>query len=100
MYSKLSPKSAAFTTAIILSVFMFLTGLMNILTGYADKLMEVLSSYYPTFLSMEPAAGFTSGNVRSLVLMIFLGFIDGLIIGAVWAVLYNLMLGKFGSKKS
>jgi len=52
----------------------------------------VISSYYPTFLSMEPAAGFTSPNIRSLAIMVFLGFVDGLIIGSVWAVLYNLMV--------
>ncbi len=92
MYQKISPKAAALATGVMFSIFLFLTGLMNILVGYADKMMEVISSYYPTFLSMEPAAGFTSPNIRSLAIMVFLGFVDGLIIGSVWAVLYNLMV--------
>jgi len=81
---KLSVRSYAFTCAIILGVGIFLlTWWLIILYGSTGDTI-ILSTFYPGY------------NVTPLGSLIGLGYgiVDGLIIGAVFAWLYNLLLPK------
>jgi hypothetical protein len=81
---KLSVRSFAFTCAIIMGVGIFLlTWWLIILYGSSGDTI-VLSTFYPGY------------NVTPLGSLIGLGYgiVDGLVIGAVFAWLYNGLLPK------
>jgi hypothetical protein len=81
---KLSVRSFAFTCAIILGVGIFLlTWWLIILYGTTGDTI-VLSTFYP---------GYYVSPLGSLIGLGY-GIVDGLIIGAVFAWLYNLLLPK------
>ena len=81
---KLSVRSFAFTCAIILGVGIFLlTWWLIILYGSSGDTI-VLSTFYP---------GYKVSALGSLIGLGY-GIVDGLIIGAVFAWLYNALVPK------
>jgi len=87
---KLSVKGLALTTAIVWGGCILLTGTLNqIWAGYGVAFLDMARSIYPGYQAMS---GFTGVIVGTLY-----GVVDGLIGGAVFAWLYNMLSGSTGS---
>jgi hypothetical protein len=66
---------------------MFATGLLNILwSGYGGRLLEAMSSVYPGY---HP-----DGSIGQLLLGAAYGCVDGAILGALIAWIYNRVSGS------
>ncbi len=84
-------KAAAITVGLVWGVLgMFATGLGNLLApGYGQGLLDVMASVFPGY-----AATPTVGQVLIGTLY---GLLDGVVVGAVFAWLYNTIAPRFSS---
>jgi hypothetical protein len=80
---KLNVKAMALTSGLLWGVLaMFLTGLANLLwDGYGQDFLDVMASLYPGY---NATASFGQMIVGTLY-----GLLDGAVVGAVFAWLYN-----------
>jgi hypothetical protein len=75
--------AAAFCWALALAV----VGVLNILfPGYGAEYLKIIASVYPWYKA--------TGAVEDLIYGIVTAFVDGLICGLIFALLYNLFAGK------
>jgi len=90
---KLNVIAAALTTALIWGVgVMFLVGLANLLwPGYAREFLALMASIYPGYKA-TPCFG-------QVLIGAGYGLVDGLVGGAVFAWLYNVLAAKCGAKQ-
>ncbi len=82
---KLNVKAFALTAAIVCGVGLFLLTWWVILFEGANEAQTVIGLVY---------RGYNISPVGSLIGLIW-GFVDGLVGGAVFAWLYNLLVGRF-----
>jgi hypothetical protein len=82
---KLRPLALGVGLGVVWGVSLFLTTWVSYFTGYADLFLKTMAgSIYPGY-SISPAGSF---------LGLIYGFLDGLIGGAVVALIYNKVTGK------
>jgi hypothetical protein len=84
----LNVKAVAIALGLVWGVLaMFLTGLVNnlIWPGYGQGFLEVMASVYPGYKA--------SGGLGDVLVGTLYGFVDGAVIGAVYAWLYNRFAG-------
>jgi hypothetical protein len=82
---RLSVKSLAITAGIVWGGVIFLTGIASIISpGYGTAMLELVASLYP---------GYHVGGVGSVFIGTLYAVLDGVIIGAVFAWLYNKIAG-------
>ena len=88
---KLNVKAAALTVGVLWGVLgMFLTGLGNLLVpGYGQALLDVMASIYPGYAATP--------GVGQVIIGTLYGCLDGAVVGAVFAWLYNTIVSRFGS---
>ena len=88
---RINVKAAALTVSVVWGVLgMFATGVGNLIVpGYGQALLDVMASVYPGY-----AATPTVGQV---IVGTLYGLLDGAIVGAVFAWLYNILAPRFGS---
>ena len=78
---KLSVKSLAITGAIVWGAALFLTGIAHLIwPGYGTALLELADSLYP---------GYHVGGFGSVIIGTLYAILDGAVVGAVFAWLYN-----------
>ena len=83
---KLSVKGLAFTAAIIWGAALLIMGGANMMfPGYATSFLEVMGSVYPGY---HPSTGISSVIIGSMY-----GIVDAGIGGAIFAWLYNFIVG-------
>ncbi len=88
---RINIKAAALTVGLVWGVLgMFVTGVGNLLVpGYGQGLLDVMASVYPGY-----AATPTIGQVLIGTLY---GLLDGVVVGAVFAWVYNTVAPRFSS---
>lgn len=79
---KLSPKALGLACGIFWGFTLLALTLLAVYTGYAKHLVDLFVGIYP-YYTVTPA-----GSVAGLIW----GFVDGLIVGVVFAWLYNLFV--------
>ncbi len=78
---KLSVKALAITAGVVWGASVLLVGIGNLIwPGYGQALLELASSLYP---------GYTIGGFGSVIVATLYALLDGAIVGAVFAWLYN-----------
>ena len=89
---KLDIKTTAVTLGLVWGVLgMLLTGLGNLLwPGYGQAMLDVMASVYPGY-NATPSIG-------QVIIGTLYGVLDGAVVGAVFAWLYNTCAAKFGSR--
>ena len=85
---RINVKAAALTAGLVWGVLaMFVTGVGNLLVpGYGQALLDVMASVYPGY-----AATPTVGQV---IIGTLYGLLDGAVVGAVFAWLYNALASR------
>jgi len=82
---KLKVINSGLALGMIFGVLVFLITLVNLITGwYAEDYIFMLSSFWVVYPGAQV-------NFLSCLLGGFLGFVDGFVIGAVFAWIYNLI---------
>ncbi len=80
---KLSPKAMALTLGILLGGSIFLVGLAALLSPeYGEDFLEVFVDLYPGFSE--------DGGFLNVLIGTAWGFVDGLVLGFLFAWFYNL----------
>lgn len=83
---RLSSKALALSFGIIWGAAVFLVGIGHLIwPGYGTAMLELAASIYP---------GYSVGGFGSVIVGTLYAFVDGAIGGAVFAWLYNVMLGR------
>ncbi len=87
---KLDVKVTAATLGLVWGVLgMLLTGLGNLIwPGYGQALLDVMASVYPGY-DAAPSMG-------QVIIGTLYGVLDGVVVGAVFAWLYNVCTARFG----
>ncbi len=82
------------TLALIWGVLgMFLTGLANLIwPGYGQALLYVMASVYPGYQGTP--------SVGQVIIGTLYGLLDGAVVGAVFAWLYNTCSARLGGARS
>lgn len=89
---KLSVKGFALTVGIVWGGSILMIGILNLMwPGYGVTLLDLARSIYPGYAAMSGFVGVIVGTCY--------GFVDGLVGGAIFAWLYN-MLGGSGAKST
>jgi len=87
---RLSVKALSATTAILAGSALLLIGLGNVgLSGYGTAALEVAASIYPGYHG--------PGGIGSVVVVTLYATLDGAILGALIAWLYNLFAREGGA---
>jgi len=87
---RLSVKALSATTAILAGSALLLIGLGNVgLSGYGTAALEVAASIYPGYHG--------PGGIGSVVVVTLYATLDGAILGALIAWLYNLFARERGA---
>ncbi len=88
---RLDIRATAVTLALLWGVLaMFLTGLGNLIwPGYGQALLDVMASVYPGYQA-TPSFG-------QVLIGTLYGLLDGAVVGAVVAWLYNTCAARFGA---
>ena len=88
----LNVRAAALTVGLVWGVLaMFLTGVGNLLVpGYGQALLDVMASIYPGYTATP--------SVGQVIIGTLYGVLDGAIVGAAFAWLYNTCAARFGSR--
>lgn len=87
---KLSVSAFAFTAAIVGAAAMLVTAVIAMLTpSWGEPMMAQLGVVAP---------GVTGANFRSLLLVVFYAAVDGIVLGALFAWLYNRLAASFGDR--
>ena len=82
---KLSVKSLAITAGIVWGGVIFLTGIASLISpGYGTAMLELAASLYP---------GYQVGSIGSVFVGTLYAILDGVIVGAIFAWLYNWIAG-------
>ena len=83
-------KAAALTVGLVWAgLGMFVTGVGNLLIpGYGQALLDVMASVYPGYTATPTVAQVIIGTLY--------GLLDGAIVGAVFAWLYNTIAPRVG----
>ena len=91
---KLDVKTTAVTLALIWGLLgMFVTGLANLIwPGYGQALLYVMASLYPGYQGTP--------SVGQVIIGTLYGLLDGAVVGAVFAWLYNTCSARFGGTRS
>jgi len=76
---RLNVKAFALTTAILSGAGSFLLTLLSVLTGFAREFFDIIAPFHPGY----------SHTFLGALISTFWMFIYGLIIGAVFSLLYN-----------
>ena len=89
---KLDVKTTAVALGLVWGVLgMLLTGLGNLIwPGYGQALLDVMASVYPG-CDAAPSIG-------QVIIGTLYGVLDGIVVGAVFAWLYNVCAARFGSQ--
>jgi hypothetical protein len=86
---KLSVRGLMLATGFGWALAIAVVGVLNILfPGYAVDYLKIVSSLYPWYKATQP------GTTSDLIIGVVAAFIDGLICGLIFALLYNLFTGK------
>ena len=84
---KLSVKGLMFALAFGWALVIAVVGVLNILfPGYAAEYLKIVSGLYPWYKA--------NGTPVDLIYGIVTAFVDGLVCGLIFALLYNLFTGK------
>jgi hypothetical protein len=84
---KLSIKAFTLTCAILWGASVFIIGIANLISsGYGTMFLQLMASIYPGY-DASPTFG-------SVIVGTLYALLDGAIAGLVFALLYNLFLGK------
>jgi hypothetical protein len=75
----------ALTVGILWAAVFFLMALFNQWSGYGTEFLVFMDSLYP---------GYAPGGFGSVIVGTLYAVVDGLIVGAIFAWLYNRLLGK------
>ena len=88
---RINIKAAALTVSLVWGLLgMFVTGVGNLLVpGYGQGLLDVMASVYPGYTA-TPSFG-------QVIIGTFYGLLDGAVVGAVFAWLYNTIAARLGS---
>ncbi len=88
---RLDIRATAVTLALLWGVLaMFLTGLANLIwPGYGQALLDVMASVYPGYQATP--------SVGQVLIGTLYGLLDGAVVGAVVAWLYNTGAARFGA---
>lgn len=79
-------RTFALTVAILWAVCFFLMGLANLMwPGYGTEFLGLMDSVYP---------GYEPGGFGSVIVGTLYAVVDGAICGAIFAWLYNRLLGQ------
>ena len=83
--------AAALTVSLVWGLLgMFVTGVGNLLVpGYGQGVLDVMASVYPGYAATP--------GVGQVIIGTFYGLLDGAIVGAVFAWLYNTLAARLGS---
>ena len=83
--------AAALTVSLVWGLLgMFVTGVGNLLVpGYGQGVLDVMASVYPGYAATP--------SVGQVIIGTFYGLLDGAIVGAVFAWLYNTLAARLGS---
>ena len=82
---KLSVKALALSAGILWGAAVFLVGIGHLIwPGYGTAMLELAASVYP---------GYSVGGFGSVIIGTLYAMVDGAIAGAVFAWLYNALLG-------
>ena len=89
---RLDVKTTAVTLGLVWGVLgMLLTGLGNLIwPGYGQALLDLMASVYPGY-EAAPRLG-------QVIIGTLYGVLDGVVVGAVFAWLYNVCAARFGSQ--
>ena len=84
-------KAAALTVSLVWGLLgMFVTAVGNLLVlGYGQGLLDVMASVYPGYTATP--------SVGQVIIGTLYGMLDGAIVGAVIAWLYNTIAARLGS---
>ena len=83
---KLSIKAMAITSAILWGAAVFLTALLNrFFPHYGEAFLQMVASIYP---------GYTVGGMKMGIVGTLYAALDGAVVGALFAWLYNMVAGK------
>lgn len=89
---KLSVKAFSITVAVMFGLAVFLTALLNrFFPGYGDGFLNMMSSIYP---------GFHPGGMKAGLVGTAYALVDGAVVGAIAAWVYNFALGKVEAGKA
>lgn len=101
---RINLKSFALSLAIVAASLTFIMTIWYSITGYAAPVISLLSSVYAklTPMSYDPLARTIKEsslihNLGPIALLTIFSFVDGMILGTLFAFLYNLLLP--GKKK-
>lgn len=87
---QLSLRSLALTSAIVWGGSILLTGLINLaVPGYGRVFLELCASLYPGYE--------LSGTLGSVLVGTGYGLVDGAVIGAIFAWIYNRVTASVGT---
>ena len=88
---RISIKAAALTVSLVWGLLgMFVTAVGNLLVpGYGQGLLDMMASVYPGYTA-TPSFG-------QVIIGTLYGMLDGAIVGAVFAWLYNTIAARLGS---
>jgi hypothetical protein len=87
---RLNVKALAITGGVLWAACAFLVGSANLIwSGYGNAMLDLVASVYPGY---HGPAGF-----GSVIVVTMYAAIDGLVCGAVFAWLYNTVLGRGAS---
>ena len=82
---KLSVKGLALAVGVIWGGAIFLVGIGNLIGGYGQLFLEVISSIYPGYKA--------TASFGQVIIVTLYALLDGVIGGAVLAWLYNFFAG-------
>ena len=87
---RINMKAAALTVSLVWGLLgMFVTAAGNLLVpGYGQGLLDVMASVYPGYTA-APSFG-------QVIIGTLYGMLDGAIVGAAFAWLYNAIAGRLG----
>ncbi len=84
---KLNIKAFCLTTGILWALAVFLVGLANLVwPGYGGAFLQLIASIYPGYDAGRSMGAVIVGTLYALL--------DGLVLGLVFAWLYNLLAGR------
>lgn len=96
-------KSFALSTGILLAAITLLISLWYSLTGFGAEIIAMVESFYGkmTIVDMEfsKSVPFIQNLWKVIVLSIF-SFVDGAILGSLFAILHNLFIPKKNEKET
>jgi len=84
---KLNIKAFCLTAGILWAVAVFLVGVANLMwSGYGGAFLQVIASIYPGYDASPSIGAVIVGTLYALV--------DGLVLGLIFAWVYNLFAGR------